>query len=48
MLDDKHCYAIAAHTEMEGAGSVMDGSRLKQFDWNELLKDAVPYPPSFS
>ncbi|KAG0055185.1 hypothetical protein BGZ83_009361 [Gryganskiella cystojenkinii] len=48
LLDDNHCYAIAAQTEMEGAGAVMDGSLVKQFDWNELLKNAVPYPSSFS
>ncbi|KAF9149275.1 hypothetical protein BG015_008939 [Linnemannia schmuckeri] len=48
LLDADHCYAIAAQSEMEGSGSIMDGSEIKRLDWKELLKDAVPYPVQFS
>ncbi|KAF9091282.1 hypothetical protein BGX29_007813 [Mortierella sp. GBA35] len=48
LLDPDHCYAIAAQTEMEGSGSIMDGSEIRRLDWKELLKDAVPYPVQFS
>ncbi|KAI1320015.1 hypothetical protein EDD11_002346 [Mortierella claussenii] len=44
LLDQDHCYAIAAHTEMEDAKPMMDGTGIRRFDWQELLKDAVPYP----
>ncbi|KAF9272824.1 hypothetical protein BGZ68_002055 [Mortierella alpina] len=44
LLDPDHCYAIAAQTEMEGAGPVMDGSQITRLTWKELLQDAVPYP----
>ncbi|KAF9583497.1 hypothetical protein BGW38_009342, partial [Lunasporangiospora selenospora] len=46
LLDENHCYAIAAQTEMEGAGPAMDGTEIQRLDWKELLKDAVPYPIS--
>ncbi|KAF9921858.1 hypothetical protein FBU30_008078 [Linnemannia zychae] len=48
LLDDEHCYAVAAQSEMEGSGPIMDGSEIKRLDWKELLKDAVPYPMHFS
>ncbi|KAG0078283.1 hypothetical protein BGZ90_005555, partial [Linnemannia elongata] len=48
LLDADHCYAIAAQSEMEGSGPIMDGSEIKRLDWKELLKDAVPYPAQFS
>ncbi|KAF9906338.1 hypothetical protein EC991_000739 [Linnemannia zychae] len=48
LLDAEHCYAIAAQSEMEGSGPIMDGSEIKRLDWKELLKDAVPYPSQFS
>ncbi|KAF9576498.1 hypothetical protein EC968_007976 [Mortierella alpina] len=45
LLDEDHCYAIAAQTEPEvDAASILDGSEIRRFDWKELLKDAVPYP----
>ncbi|KAG0286741.1 hypothetical protein BGZ96_009208 [Linnemannia gamsii] len=48
LLDAEHCYAIAAQSEMEGCGPIMDGSEIKRLDWKELLKDAIPYPSQFS
>ncbi|KAI7826092.1 4'-phosphopantetheinyl transferase superfamily [Gamsiella multidivaricata] len=47
LLDQDHCYAIAALTDTPESveqGSVMDGSVITRLDWKELLKDAVPYP----
>ncbi|KAI1319780.1 hypothetical protein EDD11_003165 [Mortierella claussenii] len=46
LLDADHCYAIAAQSAMEK--SILDGSEIRRFDWNELLKDAVPYPVNSS
>ncbi|KAG0026501.1 hypothetical protein BGZ82_009446 [Podila clonocystis] len=44
LLDSDHCYAIAAQTETEAPGSVLDGSEILRLDWKQLLKDAVPTP----
>ncbi|KAF9355597.1 hypothetical protein BGX26_006374 [Mortierella sp. AD094] len=44
LLDEDHCYAIAAQSDMEK--TILDGSEIKRLDWKELLKDAVPYPVS--
>ncbi|KAK3841398.1 MAG: 4'-phosphopantetheinyl transferase superfamily [Linnemannia gamsii] len=48
LLDADHCYAIAAQSEMEGSGHIMDGSEISRLNWKELLKDAIPYPAQFS
>ncbi|KAG0248430.1 hypothetical protein BG011_000094, partial [Mortierella polycephala] len=48
LLDNDHCYAIAARVETEDNDSVMDGTEIMQFDWQRLLRDAVPYPPQFT
>ncbi|KAF8918018.1 hypothetical protein BGZ58_004952 [Dissophora ornata] len=50
LLDDNHCYAIAAQTTemMEKDGPIMDGPTIRRFDWKELLKDAVAYPNQFT
>ncbi|KAG0198218.1 hypothetical protein BGX28_008331 [Mortierella sp. GBA30] len=47
LLDQDHCYAIAAHKDV-AKDSVMDGSQITKLDWNELLKNAVPYPNQYS
>ncbi|KAF9987577.1 hypothetical protein BGZ65_003009 [Modicella reniformis] len=50
LLDDNHCYAIAAHrpgTDTEGGESILDGSKIQRLDWKELLKDARKYPVRF-
>ncbi|KAF9385924.1 hypothetical protein CPC16_007789 [Podila verticillata] len=44
LLDSDHCYAIAAQTEADASGSVLDGSEIQRLDWEQLLKDAVPAP----
>ena len=44
LLDSDHCYAIAALTETDVSGSVLDGSEIQRLDWEQLLKDAVPAP----
>ncbi|KAF9323252.1 hypothetical protein BG006_001628, partial [Podila minutissima] len=44
LLDSDHCYAIAAQTETEALGSVLDGSEIVRLNWEQLLKDAVPTP----
>ncbi|KAF9407012.1 hypothetical protein BGZ94_002865 [Podila epigama] len=44
LLDSEHCYAIAAQTEMEGAGAIMDGTEIRRLTWDQLLKDAVSTP----
>ncbi|KAF9103587.1 hypothetical protein BGX27_010507, partial [Mortierella sp. AM989] len=43
LLDEDHCYAIAAQAEMVGGGSLMDGSQINKLNWKELLKNAIPY-----
>ncbi|KAF9433429.1 hypothetical protein BGZ76_009477 [Entomortierella beljakovae] len=45
LLDEDHCYAIAAQSDMDK--TILDGSEIKRLDWKELLKDAIPYPSSF-
>ncbi|KAF9188953.1 hypothetical protein BGZ51_000201 [Haplosporangium sp. Z 767] len=47
LLDNNHCYAIAARVETGSNDSVMDGTKIMQFDWQRLLRDAVPYPLQF-
>ncbi|KAG0227359.1 4'-phosphopantetheinyl transferase superfamily [Mortierella sp. GBAus27b] len=48
LLDDDHCYAIAAYAGRNGitedAKSILDGSEIKRLDWKDLLQDAEPYP----
>ncbi|KAF9352185.1 hypothetical protein BGX34_000131 [Mortierella sp. NVP85] len=48
LLDDNHCYAIAAHLgteeEVENGESIMNGSEIQRLGWQELLQDAKPYP----
>ncbi|KAF9995618.1 hypothetical protein BGZ80_004447, partial [Entomortierella chlamydospora] len=44
LLDQDHCYAVAAQTNIAGDGQMMDGSGIKRLNWAELLKDAAPYP----
>ncbi|KAG0243597.1 hypothetical protein BGW41_001808 [Actinomortierella wolfii] len=49
LLDEKHCYAIAIHNEMQGSAPATDPESLKvkHLDWKELLKHAVPYPSPY-
>ncbi|KAF9111649.1 hypothetical protein BGX27_004629 [Mortierella sp. AM989] len=45
LLDEDHCYAIAAQSEEK---TILDGTGIKRLDWGELLKDAVPFPVNSS
>ncbi|KAF9159038.1 hypothetical protein BGX20_003135, partial [Mortierella sp. AD010] len=38
LLDENHCYAIAAQSVAEK--TIFDGSEIRRLDWKELLKDA--------
>ncbi|KAF9206067.1 hypothetical protein BGZ49_003100, partial [Haplosporangium sp. Z 27] len=44
LLDQDHCYAIAAHTDIVGSEPLMDGSPITHLNWKKLLKSAAPYP----
>lgn len=44
LLDEKHCYAIAVHSDEP----ILDGSDVQRLSWGELLENARPYPPSYN